>query len=110
MAARNASRLQRTLTTPNRICLASSTILSLCCLDRLKRQPQRDGRNRQLAGPQNPQNLGHLTPWERIVLSIYFENARRERPRDEKTVSQPGCPRLRVIMDCSPRFWPVLAH
>ena len=58
-----------------------------------------DGRGRQLAGPQNPQNLSYLTPLERIVLSIYFEDARRERPRNEEAVSQPSCPRVRLFMD-----------
>jgi hypothetical protein len=67
--------------------------------------------DRPLAGPQNPQYLSHLTPRGRVVLSIYFEDTRRERPRGEKAVGHLSCPpRVRVIMDCSPRFRPLLAH
>jgi|HubBroStandDraft_2_1064218.scaffolds.fasta_scaffold525002_2 hypothetical protein len=58
-----------------------------------------NGRGRQLAGPQNPQNLSHLEPLERTLLPIHFEDARRERPRNEETVSQPSCPRVRLFMD-----------
>src|SRR5580658_507502 len=58
-----------------------------------------NGRGRQLAGPQNPQNLSHLTLLEPTVLSIYFEDARRERPRNEEAVSQPSCPRVRLFLD-----------